>query len=136
MTTGARGFGLALLATSVATLGILAGEETVYDKSLKQTLGALDKMTMTLAMVKDEETAQATKPEWKKAVQAWEKVKAEAAKLPPPEQAEKDRIAKEYRPKLDAAVKKFFTEVARVRMIPAGKELLKEVKNIKSLIAP
>ncbi len=76
------------------------------------------------------------RPDLKKAVEAWAKVKAKAAELPPPEQAEKDRLAKAYRPKLDATVKRFFTEVARVRKFPAGKDVLKEIKDIKGVVAP
>lgn len=132
----ARTIGIALFVLSVGVLVVAAGEESAYEMSLKQTIAALDKMTMTLATIKDEDTAQTARPELKKAVAAWTKVKMKAAELPPPEQAEKDRLAKEYRPKLDVAVKKFFTEVARVRKFPAGKEVLKDIKDIKSLVAP
>jgi hypothetical protein len=132
----ARGFGLALLVLSAAALGLAAGDETAHEQALKQTIGAIDKMTMTLSTIKDEETAQAAKPELQKAVKVWTMVKAKAAELPPPEQAEKDRLAKAYKPKLDTAVKKFFTEVARVRKFPAGNEVLKEIKDIKGIVGP
>ena len=132
----ARAFGLSLLVLSALVVGLTAGEESAYEQSLKQTIGALDKMTMTLATIKDEDTAQTARPQLQKAVKAWMMVKAKAAELPPPDQTEKDRLAKVYKSKLDAAVKKFFTEVARVRKFPAGNDVLKEIKDIKGLIGP
>jgi hypothetical protein len=129
----ARTFGMALLCGSLAVVGVTAGEETAHELSLKDTIRALDKLTTTLATVKDEESAQAARPDLKKAAQAWTTVKTKAAELPPPDQAEKDRLAKAYKGKLDDAMKKFFTEVGRVRSFPAGKEVLKE---IKSVVAP
>ena len=42
----------------------------------------------------------------------------------------KDRLAKEYKGKMDDTLKKFFTEVGRVRGFPAGKEVLMEIKPV------
>ena len=39
-------------------------------------------------------------------------------------------LTKEFKGKMDEAVKKFFTEVGRVRLLPAGKEVLDEVKGV------
>src|SRR5262249_9472391 len=112
----------------LAVVGAAAGEESPHEQSLMLMIRTLDKLTMTLTAVKDADTAKAARPELRKAAEAWTDAKTKAAKLPPPDKAEKDRLAKEYKGKMDAALKKFFTEVGRVRMIPAGKDVLDEIK--------
>ena len=57
-------------------------------------------------------------------------MKTKAGKLAPPDKAEKDRLAKEYRGKMDEALKKFLTEYGRVRGFPAGREVLMEIKAV------
>jgi hypothetical protein len=126
----ARSIGIALATVTLCLLPLAAGEESAHEKALKQIISSLDKLTMTLAGIKDAETAQAARPELRKAVMGWAEARKKADKLPPPEPAEKDRLAKQYKGKMDEAVKKFFTEVGRVRGFPAGKEALDEVRPV------
>ncbi len=128
----ARAIGLALLALAASVFTATAGEESPYEQSLKQMIRTLDRLAMTLAGIKDADTAQAARPELKKAVDEWTVIKTKAGQLPPPDQAEKDRLAKAYRSKLEEAMKKFFTEVGRVRGLPAGKDVLQEIKPVAS----
>jgi hypothetical protein len=119
-----------LVALGCGLLPLMAGEESPHELAVKQMLKSLDKLTMTLASIKDADTAQATRPALKKAAENWVDVKTKAGKLPPPEKVEKDRLAKEYKGKMDEAIKKFFTEVGRVRNFPAGKAVLMEIKAV------
>jgi len=126
----ARSIGLAVVALGTGVLAFAQGEESAHETALKQMLRSIDQLTTTLAGVRDAETAQAARPGLRKAVEGWKDAKTKAAALPPPNQAEKDRLTKDYKGKMDEAVKKFFTEVGRVRLLPAGKDVLDEVKGV------
>jgi len=126
----ARSIVLALAALAAGWLTATAGEDSPQEQSLKETVRALEKLTTALTGIRDADTAQAARPELRKAVENWTQVKTKAGKVPPPDQAEKDRLAKAYKGKLEDAMKKFFTEVGRVRAVPAGKEVLEEIKPV------
>jgi hypothetical protein len=126
----ARTIGMAMALLAVIFVTAAAGDDSPHELSLKQTIRALDKLATTLEKVKDADTAQAARAELKKAAEEWTAIKTKAGELPPPDQAEKDRLAKAYKGKLEEAMKRFFVEVGRVRMFPAGKEVLKEIKPV------
>jgi hypothetical protein len=126
----ARSWMAVLVALGCGLLPLLAGEESPHESAVKEMLKSLDKLTITLASVKDAETAEAARPELKKAAENWVEVKTKAGKLAPPDKAEKDRLAKEYKGKMDEAIKKFFTEYGRVRGFPAGRAVLMEIKAV------
>jgi hypothetical protein len=132
----ARRIGAAVVALASGLLPLAAGEESPHEQALKQMLRSLDKMTTTLEGMRDAETAQAARPELRKAADAWVAAREKADGLPPPEKAEKDRLVKEYKGKMDAALKKLFTEVGRVRSFPAGKEALQEIRAVLEAKAP
>ena len=113
------------------TLGILsAGEASPYEKTLQTMIGNLDKIGVTLKTIVDEESADAAKPTLRKEAVIWIEARAKAAKLPPPERDEKTRLEKMYKPKLEEAMRRVFTEVRRVENIPGGKEALKEINGV------
>jgi cytochrome c556 len=126
----ARWIGAAMTALGVGALAAAAGEESAHEQALKQMIRALDKLTTTLSGIKDAETAQAARPELRKAVEGWTATKKKLEELPPPGNAEKDRLQKEYKGKVDEATKKLFTEIGRVRMFPAGKDVLQEMAKV------
>ncbi len=111
-------------------LPLTAGEETPHELAVKQVLKSLDKLTVALSAVKDADTAQAARPELRKAAKDWTDLKAKTALLPPPDKAEKDRLVKEYKGKMDEAIKKYYGEVGRVFSIQAAKEVLMELKPV------
>jgi hypothetical protein len=126
----ARSWMAVLVALGCGVLPLLADEESVHESAVKEMLKSLDKLTMTLATIKDADSVEAARPELKKAAENWVGVKTKAGKLAPPDKAEKDRLAKEYRGKMDEAIKKFLTEYGRVRGFPAGREVLMEIKAV------
>jgi hypothetical protein len=126
----ARIIGMTLTAFAALTLGLAAQEESPHEQSVKEMLKALDRLTMTLTKINDAETAQAARPELRKAVENWTAVKKKTANLPPPDQAEKDRLSRTYKGKVEEATKMFLTEVGRVRKLPAGKQVLDDLKPV------
>lgn len=131
-------------AAAVLTLSLLAGaagaqpaaESSRYEETVKETLGLLDGIAATLATVQDQATAEAARPELRKAAGAWGALLKKAGELPPPERAEKDRLAKEYRARLTAATRKLLAEVTRVGSVPAGREALREISSVLEKPAP
>jgi hypothetical protein len=117
-----------VLGLLVALLPARAGE--AHEDTLKQMLAALDKMAVALESAKDGESAKAAQPELRKAADGYLLARQKAAALPPPEQAEKDRLAKEYRPKMQMALKKFFSEVRRVETLPEARPILVEIRDV------
>jgi hypothetical protein len=131
-----RAIGIAILLATAVLLPIFAGDDSPYEKTLKQMIQSLGKMTATLGSVKDADTAQAARPELKKAIDGFTALRAKADKLPPPEPAEKERIAKQYKPKMEEAIKKLLMEAGRLESVPAAKELLKDLRTVLEAPAP
>ena len=123
-----RAMGIAALALTLASLPLFAGEEFTHEDALKQMIQSLGKMTATLGSVKDADSAQAARPELKKLVGGFVAVRAKADKLPPPEPAEKERLAKQYKGKMDDAIKKLLVEAGRLESVVGTKELLKDLR--------
>src|SRR5262245_24263163 len=118
-------FGLCTTLLCVALAG--AGNDARLEDIVKQMLGAMGQMTTTLSGITDEASAKAAHPDLKKSAESWLLIRKNADKVPPPTKEEKDRLAKEYKPKLEEAQKKLFFEIGRVQGIPGGKEALLEI---------
>ena len=120
--------GCLLLTLSVGLLSAAgADQEAPLAQVIKEMLAAMDKMTASLSTVKDESSADAARPELRKAAASWLEVKQKAKNVKPPSQEEKDRLQKEYRQKIEAAHKKLFGEIARVKGVPGGPKALAEI---------
>ena len=66
-------------------------------------------------------------PLLKKSATEWNVLRKRAEKVPPPTRQEKEVLVREYQIKIQDAQKKLFSEIARVKDIPGGKEALHEV---------
>jgi hypothetical protein len=122
-----------LLSVGVFVLSISmapAGGEPSHEDVVKQMLAGLDKITMTLTTITNEESAEAAKPGLSKAAKEWVELRAKVEKLPPPPREEKERLEKEYKQKLETARKKLVAEQIRVQNIPGGPEALKEIRGV------
>ena len=62
----ARSWMAVLAALGCGLLQLLAGEESPHELAVKQMLKSMDKLTTTLASIKDADTAAAARPELKK----------------------------------------------------------------------
>ena len=119
-----------LLALLLGSAALRAGQAEPHEAVLKEMIGAVDKLGTALVAVQDADSAKAAKAELKKGAQTFIAARDKARKLPPPDKEAKDRLAKTYRPKLEAAMKKLFTEVRRVETVPGGEEALVEIQPI------
>ncbi len=107
-----------------------AQEKAQFEDTIKQMLETMDSLSTLLATVRDEETAKSSQAPLRKAAEKWHAIKKNADGLPPPPKEEKDRLAKQYRMKLEEAQKKLFGEVARVRSVRGGPEALLEISGV------
>jgi hypothetical protein len=115
----------------VVAVGFAGGaQDSPYEQALQQVVESFDKIGVTLKTIVDEESAAAAKPDLRKSAASFLEARTKAAKMPPPEKDEKVRLEKLYKTKLDAAMKKMFTEVRRVEAIPGGKNALKEISAV------
>jgi hypothetical protein len=101
-----------------------------FEEVVKQMLETLDSVSATLATIHDEATAKAAEANLRKAAGKWHLVKEKSEKLPPPAKEEKERVAKEYKTKLEQAQKKLLGEVARVSAVPGGRAALLEIRDV------
>src|SRR5439155_21525476 len=105
-----------LLILGLGGLTVLGqGGESPYEVVIKETLGALDKLAEALGTIKDQESATSARPEVRKAAGKLADVTKKAEKLKQPSKEEKDRVTKEYKAKLETAVKRLYGEIARVK---------------------
>jgi hypothetical protein len=112
-----------LLLLVTATLPAQTAGSSPYENVLKELVSALDGVTKVLTSVKTESDARAAVPEFKKAVSRLTDIQKQAEALPQPEKAEKDRVTRLYRSKLQDSINKLSSEVARVKAIPGGSDL-------------
>ena len=123
----AIGVGIALLALGGMVVLGQGGAASPYEGVIKEMIAALDNLTGVLGTIKDEPSAKAARPDLKKVADQLNGIKKKAEGLKQPEKAEKDRLDKEYKAKLDASVRKLVAEVARVKGVPGGPEAVKEI---------
>lgn len=109
---------------------VVAGEASPYEKALEKVVQSFDKISDSLKTIIDEDSANTAKPELRKAADAFIAVRAKADQMQPPEKDEKIRLEKLFKPKMDASMKRMFTEMVRVELIPGGKEALKEISGV------
>jgi hypothetical protein len=122
--------GCLLLCLSAGLATGQGGEkESPLAQVVKEMLATMEKMTTSLSTVKDEATAEAARPDLRKAAASWLEVKHKAKNVKPPTQEEKDRLQREFRDKIQAAHKKLFGEIARVKGVPGGPKALAEISS-------
>jgi hypothetical protein len=120
-----------------ATVLLLAGAAaqaqpggSPYEGVLKEMIGIMERMTATLAGVKDDATAEAARPELKKAAEQFAAVRKKAEKLDQPTPEDRKKIVAAYQKKMAEAVARLKQEVARVQAVPGGRDALAEVARV------
>jgi hypothetical protein len=106
------------------------GGKSAFDEIVQQMIDTIDSLTTTLATVQNEETAKEAQPSLRKSAAKWQIIYKKAKDLPPPSREEKDRVAKQFKMKLEESQKKLFAEVARVRTVPGGPQALLEISGV------
>ncbi|HYV35321.1 MAG TPA: hypothetical protein VE988_06430 [Gemmataceae bacterium] len=98
-----------------------------HEAIVKEMLATIDDINKILKTIQDSDTATVARPELKKNGDKMVELQKQATEGMQPTKDEKDRLAKEYAPKMDAAFKKFNEESIRVKAIAGGKEALAEL---------
>jgi hypothetical protein len=114
--------GLGVLLASVCLgLDSRAGERPPYETIVKDMLATVEDITDILAAITDKEgSAEAATPKLKTAADKLLQLRKQAAEVKQPDKTEKDRLAREYAPKFELAVKKMREQTIRVKGIPGG----------------
>ncbi len=124
--------------TAVLALGLLRPElparpqqagktSSPHEEVVKDMLGTFEGILKVLGTVQDEPSANAARPELKKAALRLQDLRKRAAELKQPTKEEKQRLEKAYQGKMDDALKKLRSETIRVRAIPGGAEAVQEI---------
>lgn len=126
---GARVVGVMTLTLALGAK-VEAGGAARFEQVLKDLGATMEKLTSTLAGIRDQDSAKSAQPELRKVAGHWQALMKKADDVAPPNKEEKERLEKEHRPKLEEARKKLFVEVQRVREVPGGREALKEISAV------
>ena len=103
---------------------------TPYESVIKQTLETMESLTKTLKMIRDDDSAKDAQEDVTKLAEKWHGIQKKSAELPPPAKEEKDRLAKQYKTKLEEAQKGLSGEVARVRNVTRDPQILAALSSI------
>jgi hypothetical protein len=122
--------GCSFLALSGALFSAQNGGPATLEDVIKETLATLDQLTMSLKTVEDEKSAEAARPELRKAAERFVAVRSKAETMKPPAKEEKERLEKEYKPKLFEAQKKLYGEIGRIKLLPGCQGALKEIRAV------
>jgi hypothetical protein len=102
-----------------------------YEGLIKDMLGTVDHITKTLQTIKDRDSADAARPELKKAAQTMLELRKKAEDWNQPNKDEKERLAEKYAKKLEAAVKQLRDQTIIAKNIPGGEEAVAELGVLK-----
>jgi hypothetical protein len=105
--------------------------DSSYEGVVKDMLTTVEQITKTLQTVKDRESADAARPELKKAAHKMLDLRKKAEEWKQPSKDEKDRLQKEYAPKFEVAVKQLQKLAVVVKSVPGGEEAVAELAILK-----
>ncbi len=105
-------------------------QESPHEAALKQLLDVMDRASMVLGLITNSENGNEARPEIKKFVEEFVKVRKASESLPPPKKELKDMLAKEYKTKVELSTKKFLAEIERIRRLAGMKGVLEELRPI------
>jgi hypothetical protein len=121
-------WGLGVMAVSAwLVVASPAGEPSPYEQIVKDMLNTVAQITEVLSGISDEDSAKAAAPKLKDQADKMLQLRKQAEQTKQPDKTEKDRLAKEYAPKFEMAVKKMRDQGVRVKGIPGGAEALREL---------
>lgn len=101
-----------------------------YEEVLQKLLGGLQSITKTLEGITDEKSAEAARPELRKATEEFRATRKKSAELAPPATEVRERISKKYQPEFEKARKELVGQTARVQRLPGGKAALAEIRGV------
>ena len=122
---------LAIGLISASFVGLAAVERQAgkdsYESLVKDMLDTIDEITKTLQTIKDRDSAVTAQPQLKKSAEHVLVLRKKAELWKQPNKEEKERLEKEYAPKMEVAVKKLRDASAQVKSVPGGAEAVAEL---------
>jgi hypothetical protein len=124
--------------TAILALGLLQSDlpgrtqekgktASPHEEVVKEMLATLEGVVKVLGTILDEPSANAARPELKKAALKLQELRKRAADLKQPTREEKRRLEKAYQGKLDEVLRQLRSETVRVRGVPGGAEAVQEI---------
>jgi len=124
-------FGVVVLSLA----GFLAQDQPPRDESyeglVKDMLGTVETITKILKTIRDRDTADAARPDLKKAAEIMLGLRKKAEDFQQPSKEEKDRLEKLYAPKLKVAVEQLRETTVIVKGVPGGEAAVAELGILK-----
>lgn len=106
------------------------GADAKYEEVLQKLLGSIGQINKTLETITDEKSADAARPELRKATEEFRATRKKSEDLAPPAAEVRERISKKYQPDFEKTRKELVAQVARVQRIPGGKAALAEIRGV------
>jgi hypothetical protein len=105
-------------------------EPAKYEDVLQSLVDTMGKITKTLALVVDEETAKANKPALRTQAAEFIEARKKSRELAPPVGDAKEKLAQKFRPEIEKSRKELTAQVARVQRVPGGNLALQEIRAV------
>jgi len=106
------------------------GADARYEEVLQKLLGSINQIGKTLEGITDEKSADAARPDLRKATEEFRATRKKSEELAPPAPEVRERISKKYQPEFEKARKDLVGQVARVQRVPGGKAALAEIRGV------
>lgn len=119
---------VAALALAAVPLAVGAGRAgTDHAAVAKEMLATLGDVVKTLRGISNEATANAARPDLKKAGLKLDELRRKARALKQPTKEEKEKLERDFQPKFDEVLRDLRLETVRVKGLPGGAEAVKEI---------
>jgi hypothetical protein len=118
------------IGTLLGSLVLVGAQEPSHEEVLGKMLGSLQAIGKSLEGITDEATATSARPDLKKQAQEFREAKKLSEQVPPPTPEAREKIQKDWQPKLVEVRKVLEAQIARVQRVPGGKGALEELKSV------
>jgi len=105
-------------------------EPPKYEDVLQTLVDTMGKITKTLALVVDEETAKANKALLRTHAAEFIDARKKSRELAPPVGDAKEKLAQKFRAEIEKSRKELAAQVARVQRVPGGNIALQEIRGV------
>ena len=110
---------------------LLLGCGSSHESLAANAIDTLKEIADVLARIRDPKSADAAKPQLQMLGERWRNNEMRRKSEKPPSPREITRLEKSYGPQMDAAMKRYLAEVARVQRIDGGNVALGELGEVK-----
>jgi hypothetical protein len=105
-------------------------EPVKYEDVLQKLVDSMGKITKTLTLVVDEESAQANRAVLRVHATEFVDTRKKSRELAPPVGETKEKLAQKFRLEIEKSKKELTAQVARVKLVPGGNVALQEIRAV------